>query len=244
MKMNIHELHAQFCQEAEVIKNYRPSTIGYYERSFKQFLRFAGSEWLEEITTEKLRQFLYDGRIQRGWTADTFLCHYKSLRAFLKWCVNRKYISENPILSIEKPKLEKKLPKRITKEEAFKLLEHTFNRKCFYTFERYRNTGLFAVMLYAGLRASEVLNLKMHDVDLDNNVIHVNQGKGGKDRVVPICLSLRRYLKAYTKERKRLNRKCTNFFLSSNGDMPFTYGGLQKMTSVIKERNQDQILSS
>jgi site-specific recombinase XerD len=235
MKMNIIELHAEFCQEAEVIKNFRPSTIDYYRNSIKYFLKWFPLEFIDEINTENLRSFLYKGRIERKWTADTFIHHYKSLRAFFKWCLQRGYLSSNPILPIEKPRLEKKLPKRITKQEAQLVLEYSFNLKATYRFERYRNRGVIGVMIYAGLRAGEVMNLKMGDVDLKNNVISVNQGKGGKDRIVPICLSLQRILLEYVKDRERLNRKCINFFASVHGDIPFTYNGLKRVIKTLKE---------
>lgn len=192
-------------------------------------------EFLEEVTTEKLREFLYNGRIELKWTADTFLNRYKSLRAFFKWCVNRGYIEENPILPIDKPRLEKKLPKRITQDEAQKLLEYAFNRRYTYRHERYRNTAVFALMIYAGLRSSEALNLKMNEVDLKNNVISVNQGKGGKDRVVPICLPLRKILSEYLKDRKRLGRESIHFFTSIHGDIPFTYNGLKKIVENFRQ---------
>jgi site-specific recombinase XerD len=97
MNMNIKELHAEFCQEALVIKNYRPSTIRYYGVTIGQFLNFSHLKYLEDITTERIREFLYNGRLERKWTADTFLHYYKGLRAFLKWCVKREYILKNPI---------------------------------------------------------------------------------------------------------------------------------------------------
>ncbi|MBT5016794.1 tyrosine-type recombinase/integrase [Candidatus Peregrinibacteria bacterium] len=235
MKMNILELHDRFCQEAEVIKNYRPSTIKYYQSAIHQFLKFSKLEWLEEITTEKLRDFLYNGRIERKWTAETFIFYHKSLRAFFKWCVGRDHISENPILSIELPRKEKKLPKRISKDQAQFLLEHAFNRKNTYRFEGYRNVAVLAVILYSGLRASETLNLKMSEVDLKNNILNVVSGKGAKDRVVPICLPLRRYLIDYLKDRDRLNRECISFFTSVRGDIPFTYNGLKKVVEVLRK---------
>lgn len=229
------DLHSEFCQEAEIIKNFRPSTIQFYVNSIKYFVKWSGLKNLEEINTEKLRSFLYMGRIERKWTADTFMHHYKSLRAFLKWCVNRGYLNLNPILPIEKPRLEKKLPKRITKQEAQMVLEYSFNRKWAYRFERYRNRAVIAMMIYSGLRAGEIMNLKLNDVDLKNNVISVNQGKGGKDRIVPICLPLQRVLLEYLKDRDRLNRTCTNFFVSRRGDFPFTYNGLKKVIEILKK---------
>lgn len=234
MNMNIVELHAQFCQEALVIKNYRPSTIKYYQDTLRYFLRLIKVEFVQEVNTENLRTFLYNGRMERKWSSETFLHHYKSLRAFLKWCVGRNYLSVNPILPIEKPRLEKKLPKRVTRQEALKILEYSFNRKSTYRFERYRNRGVMALMIYAGLRASEVFNLKLNDVDLKNNVISIFEGKGAKDRIVPICLPLQRILLEYLKDRERLERKSIHFFTSTRGDIPFTYNGLKKVVEVLK----------
>lgn len=235
MKMNITDLHHQFCQEAEVIKNFRPTTIKGYKNSFKGLLKYTKAEFIEQITTEKLRSFLYEGRIQKKWTADTFMSYYKNLRPFLKWCVQRGHITENPILPIEKPKLERKLPKRISKQEAQRLLEYAFNRRYTYRYERYRNTAVLALMIYAGLRASEALNLKLNEIDLKNNVISVIQGKGAKDRVVPICLPLQRILIDYLQDRERLSRQSIYFFTSIHGDRPFTYNGLKKVVENLKK---------
>lgn len=234
MKMNIKNLHDQFCDEATVIKNYRKTTIRSYRSTIDYFLRESGIETIDAINTEKLREFLYNGRIKRNWTADTFLHYYKDLRAFLKWCVQYKFLAENPILPIEKPKLNKKLPKRITKQEAEKILECASYRKYRYHFERYRNRAIFAIMIYAGLRASEMLNLKVDEVDLQNRIISINQGKGGKDRIVPICTGLFKILFEYLKDRERLDRKCMYFFTSIGGDRSFTYNGLKKVIDILK----------
>jgi site-specific recombinase XerD len=235
MKMNILELHEQFCHESEIIRNLSPTTIKWYKVVLSVFLKHSKISALEDITTERLRAFLYYGRIERGWTAETFIYYHKGLKSFLKWCKGRGYISQNPIEDIEKPRLEKKLPKRITKQEAFKLLEYTANMKYTYKFERYRNHALFAIMIYAGLRAREMLNLKLTDIDLVNNVISINHGKGGKDRVVPICSVLKSVLKRYLEDRKRLERSSVNFFTSVRGDRPFTYNGLKKVVERLRK---------
>ncbi|MBT3704149.1 tyrosine-type recombinase/integrase [Candidatus Peregrinibacteria bacterium] len=227
MKMNIKELHEQFCEEARVIRNLSPATIRWYKFSIGNFLKHSGVEYLEEVSTEALRRYLYYGRIERHWTADTFINYYKGLKSFFKWCVSREYMESNPITPIEKPRLERKLPKRISKQEALKVLEYSFNMKTTYRFERYRNRAVFALMIYAGLRAKEVLCLKFSEVDLANDIISINGGKGGKDRVVPICRALRNILKEYLTDRKRLGRECPNFFTSIRGDIPFTYSGLK-----------------
>jgi len=235
MNINIRDLHVQFCQEALIIRNFRPATIRGYKHTLDSFLKYSKIDLLEEVTTEKLRSFLYQGRLEKHWTADTFIFHYKNFRSFFKWCVGRQYMKENPILSIEKAKLETKLPKRITKHEAQYLLDYAFNRHYTYRHERYRNWALIAVMIYGGLRAGEVLNLKLNEVDIKNCVISVNLGKGGKDRVVPICYPLQKILSEYVRDRERLERQCIYFFTSLRGDKPFTYSGLKKVIETLKQ---------
>ncbi len=234
MNMKIKELHEQFCHEARVIRNLSPATVRWYKCTARQFLNWSGLIYLEDVTTEKIRQYLYDGRIERKWTVDTFLNYYKGLKSFFKWCVSRGYMEKNPIEGIERPRLERKLPKRITKQEAMKLLEYSFHTKYAYRFERYRNRALFAVMIYSGLRAQEVLNLRLNDVDLSNGIISVNLGKGGKDRIVPVCGALSKVLREYLIDRKRLNRDCIFFFVSIRGDVPFTYSGLKNLVARMK----------
>ena len=236
MQTEISILHEQFCQEALLVRNFRPSTIGWYRTCLKMFLGHCGGTvtTLTDITTERLRGYLYKKRLD-GWTADTFLNQYKGLKMFFKWCVQNGYMQSNPIEPIQTPKLEKKLPKRISKQDALAVLDYAFHRKAAYRFERYRNRAVFGVMLYAGLRAQEVSNLKNGDVDLLNRVIRVNRGKGAKDRIVPISFALLRYLQEYVIDRKRLAKESDFFFTSAQGNGPFTYRALTKAVKKVKE---------
>lgn len=234
MKMNINELHEQFCHEAQVLRNLSLSSVLWYRSSIRLFMRFSKVVYLEDVTAKNLHDYLYNGRIDRGWTADTFLNYYKGMKAFFLWCISKGYLKENPLKDIVKPKIERKLPKRISRQDAMRLLECAFNTKYVYRFEGYRNHAIFAVMIYAGLRAKEVLNLKLNDVDFSNSIISVNCGKGGKDRMVPICSTLNRILKGYLVDRNRIGRECSYFFASIRGDMPFTYSGLKNLVARLK----------
>ncbi|MDD5305921.1 MAG: tyrosine-type recombinase/integrase [Deltaproteobacteria bacterium] len=214
-----------------LIRNFRPATIKWYRTALKQFLKFSGDRLsgIQSITTEVLRTYLYHHRLNNGWASETFLSHYKALKSFLKWCVKNDYLSSNPIEPIERPKLEKKLPKRITKQDALRVLEYAFNARTSYRFERYRNRALLAVMIFAGLRAKETLDLRLGDVDLANSIIHVQLGKGAKDRVVPISPRLHRYLAEYLDDRNRLRKESELFFVTLQGNGAFTYTGLKRV---------------
>ena len=235
MNMNVRELHGKFCQEALLIRNLSPGTIVWYKAGLRRFLNhFNGKiKYLDEITTDNLREYLYYMRVQ-GWTPATFINQHKSLKSFLKWCVKYGHLEENPILPIEKPKLPKSLPKRITQQQATRVLDYSFNMRTSYKFERYRNRALLSVMLFAGLRAMETLDLKVNDVDMENRLIHVFEGKGAKDRVVPMSSKLHFYLEEYLRDRARLNKKSEYFFVTLRGDGPYSYRAMTKVIYKIK----------
>lgn len=141
----------------------------------------------------------------------------------------------NPMGDIEVPKLDKHLPKRITKQEAMRLLEVVYNYPYKYKFVRSRNHAIFSTFLLAGLRKRELLNLKLTDVDLENLSIFIYQGKGGKDRIVPICYKLAESLKRYLQERVRLKKTCPEFFASSQHNMGFTDSGLKRLVEMASQ---------
>ncbi len=140
----------------------------------------------------------------------------------------------NPTDDIEIPKKERKLPPRLTKQDAMKILEIVYNYPYKYRFLRYRNYAIFSTFILAGLRKKELLNLKLTEVDLENMSIFIRQGKGSKDRVVPICSKLAESLENYLDERKRLKKTCAEFFVSLNHNMGFTENGLKHLLEEVK----------
>src|SRR5574343_1097148 len=98
MKMNILELHEIFCNERTFIRNFTPATIKWYKVTIGLFLkRWPDVKCVDEITTTHLQRFLYDGRMDRKWTAETFVNYYKGIKGFLNWCVKKGYMASNPI---------------------------------------------------------------------------------------------------------------------------------------------------
>jgi site-specific recombinase XerD len=83
------------------------------------------------------------------------------------------------------------------------------------------------MFVFAGLRKKELLHLMMTDVDIENLSIFVRQGKGNKDRVIPMSFTLAQSLSQYLEERKRLNKTCPEFFASLNRNLGFTDTGLR-----------------
>ena len=233
--MNISILCNQFCDYCLSIRGQSKATIRRYRYVIGCFSSFTGITELHQITDEKLRALFFYGRTERKWSVNTYIVYHVSLLVFFRWCVNQGYLLKNPILEIEKPKLEKKLPKNISKQNALRLLEIAYNYPFESKFLRYRNHAIFATFIFAGLRKQELLNLKYTDVDIENMTIFVRQGKGKKDRIVPISYSLAQSLTKYVQERKRLNKTCSEFFASLNRNSGYTNDGLKFLIHQIGE---------
>lgn len=143
------------------------------------------------------------------------------------------YISNNPCENIKSPKLEKKLPVYLTEEEINKLLDVKLN-----TPYDYRNKAMLELLYATGLRISELINLKLQDVDLNNCYLRV-MGKGKKERIVPINDIAIYYLNIYINEyrTKLLRKNITDYIFISNAATKITRQGFFK---IIKKECKDK----
>lgn len=232
--MNIDTLRDQFCDHSTFIRGYSPDTIRRYRTTIQLFCRNANVREIEQCTPERVREFFYRGRAERHWSTASFITFHNSLAVFFRWCVERGLMPSNPADGIERPKLSKRLPQRLTEQEVLRLLEYVQNYPWPYTFLRYRNYAIFATFVFAGLRKNELLHLRLVDLDLDDRSILVRQGKGSKDRMVPVSSTLAGILARYLEERRRLGRTCPEFFTSLNRDMGFTEEGLKRLVIAAK----------
>lgn len=236
--MDIKDLHDQFCEYQLTIRNYQPTTIGNYRASISLFLDMLPHiHSIQQVSSHDLNRFFYLGRTERDWKPVTFISHHKNLAVFFKWCVKRGYIQEDPSAEIEKPKLEKRLPKALNKQQAMHLLQTVMVLPTSHEMVRTRNHAMFATFLYCGLRKGEVLKLKMQQVDLLNMTIFVNQGKGNKDRMVPIPYPLKVILERYMTERNKLTKYSDAFFVSLTHDAVISDSTLKRLTDAVKEES-------
>jgi len=236
--MNIQILAQKFYDYSFYMRGRRPATIRRYRQAINLYSRLFEISEIEQVTEANVRQFFFDGRTKRNWKPNSFICFYHSLTVFFKWCVSEKYLTKNPIEDMEIPKVEKRLSSCLTKQDALKLLEVVYNYPHDYKFLRYRNHAIFSAFIFSGLRKNELLKLKYNDVDVENLSIFVNQGKGGKDRIIPMCYTLAQSLKRYIDECKRLNKTCPEFFASLNRNCGFTDMGLRNLVRNIRKASR------
>lgn len=236
--MTIKILIQKFCDYSTYIKGLSPRTIQRYKQVLNYFSNFANITEIEEVTHENVRNLFYYGRTSQKWTTSTYIGYHKTLVVFFRWCRNEGHMKIDPISAIEVPKLERKLPTKLTKQDSQRILEVVDNYPYENNFLRYRNYAIFSTFIMTGIRKGELLKLKYTDVDIENMSMFIRQGKGSKDRVIPINYRLAEALQKYLEVRKKFYKTCPEFFASYTYDMGFTESGLKRLIDNISRTSQ------
>ncbi len=151
--------------------------------------------------------------------------HITVVNSFYNFLVREKVIDNNPCLNILLPKLPQKLPNYLTEEEINKLLDINL-----VTPYDYRNKAMLELLYATGLRISELVNLKITDIDLHNCFVRVF-GKGKKERIVPISDIAIKYLTIYINEYRNLilGNYISDYLFISNAKTNITRQGFFKI---------------
>ena len=139
------------------------------------------------------------------------------IRTYHKFLLSEGKMDFNPVLSVDTPKVAKKLPSVLTIEEIDRILNFIPKKAPM----SMRDIAIFEMMYSCGLRVTELCNFELSNILWDSEMIRVD-GKGGKQRFVPIGPMARKNLKDYiNKERPSVSEKNPNtpeLFLSRNGN--------------------------
>jgi site-specific recombinase XerD len=233
--MDIRLLAERFYEYSTHMRGFSRNTVRRYEGAIERLVSLTQITDADQITPQVVRDWFFCGRSDHNWSTATFRTYHKSLVVFFRWCIKNGYIQKSPMDDIEVPRLEKRLPPKLTREEALRLLETAFNSSHTETFTRYRNHALLSTYLFAGLRRQEALQLRFMDVDLNNATLFVRQGKGAKDRIVPMSPKLRDTLSRYVSERCQIHRTCPEFFTSSVENRGMCDTALRRMVKRVQD---------
>ncbi|MCP4718884.1 MAG: site-specific integrase, partial [Desulfobacteraceae bacterium] len=118
---------------------------------------------------------------KKGLSSKSRARHLITIRGFYKYLISEKYLNINPVKDVDIPKIGQSLPKIMSIPEVETLLDTGDLTKP----RELRNVAMMEIMYGAGLRVSELIFLKLQDVNLDAGVLRV-MGKGSKERIVPI----------------------------------------------------------
>ena len=190
--------------------NVSTKTIDTYRFHIERFLKMANISDLSNVTRESLLAFFARMR-EKGYAPWTIRGQYVALHTMFKYLYEEGDIPENPMDRIPKPKLPKEYARTFTVAEVSKILGVFSSR----TDELgLRNYAIISLFFGTGIRKGELLRLTVLDVNLKERIMTVN-GKGNKQRIVPLTKSLCRTLKRYIEARG--HSFCPFLFLTRDG---------------------------
>ncbi len=236
----------EVCNRAE---GKSPKTISWYSANLKSFRNYLKNrhlpDSLDNIETKLLREYVlyllkktryenhpYTPAKIELLSAATVHGHVRTLRAFFNWLVVEGLAQNNPAKDLKPPKVTRKVVSTLSDEEIGAIL-NTFSISPSDT----RNRTLFMLLIDTGLRISELVNLKMDDVHMDEGYLKV-MGKGKKERIVPIGNNAQRALQRYLFRfrPKPINPVVQNVFLSQSSN-PLTENSMKLMFTRLAKRS-------
>ena len=173
------------------VHNYSPNTIEgrhFYLGVFIKWCEDRGIAQPAEVTKqiiERYQRYMYHYRKKNGDPLSFRSQHGRliPIRAWFKWLARENYILYNPAADVELPRLEHRLPKHVlTISEA----EQVISQANITTRIGLRDRAILEVLYSTGVRRSELVNVRTYDLDCDRGTLIVRQGKGKKDRMIPI----------------------------------------------------------
>ena len=167
------------------------NTLASYRRDLMQLQAFLAAKPLQGANEEDLSRFLA-ARRGRATSAARML---SSLRRFYGWCLRERHVKADPTLKLDPPKRAPRFPKTLAEADVEALLAAPDAA----TPLGMRDRTMLEVLYAAGLRVSELVGLKLFEVNLDAGVLRI-LGKGAKERLVPLGEEAVDWVRRYQKE--------------------------------------------
>ena len=184
----------EFVDHLQYDLNYSQRTIDSYSRDVEKFFVFLNEQGLrmDEVDLQVIRNFLTE-EINSGVSKRSCKRRLSSLRKFYQYIHKLNYVDENWFVFISTPKTDKKYPQILYPEQVNKIFEANAQRTDFLA---KRDQAILYMLYYTGVRAFELVNLTLEDIDLRQRTIRV-LGKGNKERIVPFTVDCRNILIDY-----------------------------------------------
>lgn len=178
------------------IRAHTKNKMGLLRRFWRGLLEQTSLESLADLKREHLQGFV-EAKLQAGLRSGSVNTYLLEIKAFLRYCQEHGQVVSPSVLRVKPPKPEGSLPRFLNETDYHKLEEHillaTQAQKRYDCFDRL----WFYLLSEAGLRVSEVCQLRLEDVDLVGQKLTIRKSKSLHDRIVPLSPSLLSALKAY-----------------------------------------------
>lgn len=223
---------SDFINYLTIEKNYSKHTIQNYESDLELYISYFHNKDILNINKQDIREYLkYLDEL--NYKTSSISRMLSSLRSFYNYLLRNQDVTTNPFKNIKNPKKEKKLPNFIKYEELEKILKTCHKDDPL----GIRNQLIIELFYSTGIRISELINIKVQDIDFSNNIIKV-LGKGDKERIVYFGSYALKSINKYLNESRDIllkGKQSKYLFLNHLGNHLTDRGVRDIMERVIKE---------
>lgn len=246
MNIDLRTAIEQFLIDQE-LKGNSEKTIKYYRQNLNVFASFIGEEkHVIDIKLTDLKQYLYyiknkepyvghpfKPKVVKPLSTVTIQTYARAIRCFAKWLYKEEYIAKDISLHFSLPKAQKTVVD-ILEDEEIKIIF-----KCFRTNTEIglRNACLFSLMLDCGLRRTEAIRVKISNVNIAGGYIKV-LGKGNKERIVPIGLSVKKLLLKYMYGHRSIGMVDNEYLFIDTEFKPMSESALKQIFNRLRKRTK------
>lgn len=200
----------KFIRYLEVERDVSAHTLRAYRKDLEDFFEYVKTE-PDKIDMIDVRGFIAD-QIKQGLNKTTVSRRLASIRSFFKFLCREGYIKSNPAKLVPNPKLPKLLPRFLSVDDVFSLVEKPEG----IGFIPVRDKAILELLYSSGPRVSELSGINIDDLNIKGNLIKI-RGKGKKERIVPVGSKAIDAIKSYMIERMLLKSKDRALFLNRMG---------------------------
>ena len=226
-----------FLDSLYIEKGLSKNTVSSYKNDISSFLSWLNKKQInyQQVSGKNINQFI-SNLFNSGLKSSSINRKISSIKHFYLFLSKKKIIKYSPADEIETPKQEKYLPVSMSEDEVERLLSSPNPNQII---ER-RDKAMIEILYATGMRISELVNLKLTDIDFNRSVLKVF-GKGSKERLVPYGEKAAEALDIYLRDRKRSDSK--NVFLSNRGSQITRGAFWQRIKIYIKRENLKSSIS-
>jgi len=200
----------KFLRHLEIERGMSGHTLRAYRKDLEEFAAYAPKD-ADDIEMIDVRGFVAQ-QIKNGLTKTTAGRRLSSVRSFLTYLTREGYLKANPAKLVTTPKAERHLPKFLSVDDVFALIE----RPDTIGFLHVRDKAILELLYSSGLRVSEVCGLTAEDINTREGLVKV-KGKGRKERIVPLGSKAAEAIRGYMTEKILLKKKSKTLFLNKSG---------------------------
>jgi integrase/recombinase XerD len=181
----------EFSDYLRIEKRNSPHTVSAYRRDLIRFSAELPNHKVESVTTADIRDFLFSLK-EQGLSAASVARSLSSIKSFFKYLCQDKQYQDNPAEILETPKRWRKLPNVLSSEDVDNLLKSPKLDSAL----GLRDKAMLEILYASGLRVSELINLKISQLDMEVGYLRTF-GKRSKERIVPIGAVAKRAVENY-----------------------------------------------